>query len=119
MPAISKVTKRYLLDFWFRTAVFLSVAALYWLHPDILDFTKGPVSLPLMLLWAAVALAMLAQLNSNSDLTTGCLKQYPNRYTPTDTFVPQALTQAVRKQNWGAFKVAIVWLAANLMIGAL
>lgn len=119
MPAISKVTKRYLLDFWFRTAVFLSVAALYWLHPDILDFTKGPVSLPLMLLWAAVALAMLAQLNSNSDLTTGCLKQYPNRYTPTDTFDPQALTQAVHKQNWGAFKVAIVWLATNLMIGAL
>ena len=119
MPAISKVTKRYLLDFWFRTVVFLGVAALYWLRPDILDFTKGPVTLPLMLLWAAVAIAMLAQLNPKSDLTTGCLKQYPNRYTPTDTFDSQALTQAVHKQNHGAFKVAVVWLAANLVIGAL
>ena len=119
MPAISKVTKRYLLDFWFRTAVFLSVAALYWLRPDILDFTQGSVSLPLMLLWAVVAVAMLAQLNPKSDLTTGCLKQYPNRYAPTDAYDPQALAQAVHKQNWGAFKVALVWLAANLVIGAL
>lgn len=118
MPTISKVTKRYLLDFWFRTAVFLSVAALYWLRPDTLDFTQGPVSLPLMLLWAAVAVSMLAQLNPKSDLTTGCLKQYPNRYTPAD-FDPPALRQAVHKQNRGAVKVAVVWLTANLAIGML
>ena len=119
MPALSKVTKRYLLDFWFRTAVFLSVAVLYWLHPDSLDFTKHPASLPLMLLWAAVAVAMLAQLNPKSDLTTGCLKQYPNRFTPTDHFDPQVLAQTVRKQNIGALKVAVVWLAGNLLIGGL
>jgi len=120
MPLLSKVTRRYLANFFFRLTVFSCVTALYIFSPASLDFTApGFLSLPLLLLWAAVLCSMLAQLNPNSKLTTGCLKQYPGRYTPVEHYDPAQLSQAVKRQNRGAAKVAIVWSAVNAVIGAL
>lgn len=118
MPALSKVTRRYLLAFLFRLTVFLLIGWIYLLRPGRLDFTVG-LSWPLGLLWGAVMVSMLSQLNANSGLTTGCLKQYPNRFDPAPGYDPQKLAQAVRRQNLGAAKVAAVWLAVNLCFGVL
>lgn len=117
MARISKVTQRYLLDFLFRLTVFLLIGWVYLTRPDWLDFTAGCLSWPLVLLWAAVLASMLAQLNVNSGLTTGCLKQYPSRFDPVPEFDRQELRQAVRRQNCGAVKVAAVWLAVNFCFG--
>lgn len=117
MSRISKVTRRYILDFLFRLTVFLIIGRVYLTHPDWLDFTAGGLSWPLILLWVTVLASMLAQLNANSGLTTGCLKQYPSRYAPVPEFDRQKLREAVRGQNRGAAKVAAVWLAVNFCLG--
>jgi len=120
MPLLSKVTRHYLADFFFRLSVFLCVAALYLFFPAVLDFT-APVfpSMPLVLLWGVVLFSMLIQLNPKSKLTTGCLKQYPGRYTPASHYDQAQLAQAVKRQNRGAVKVAVVWVTVNAVIGAL
>lgn len=117
--SLSKVTRRYILEFLFRLAVFLCTGLVYLLHPDWLDFTGRGLSWPLILLWGAVLVSMLSQLNANSGLTTGCLKQYPGRFDPVPDYDPGELAQAVRWQDKGAVKVAVVWLAVNLCFGLL
>ena len=120
MTSLSPVTRRYLRDFAFRLVVFLSVAGIYILAPQRLDFTAGgPGGLFRILLWLAVLASMLVQLNPNSDLTTGCLKQFPNRFDPVSHYEPEQLKQTVKKQNAGAIRVAVVWLAVNVTVGIL
>ena len=120
MSPLSKVTRRYLLDFLFRLAVFLLIAGVYFVCPGRLDFTApGGLSWPLIVLWPAVLASMLVQLNANSGLTTGCLKQYPGRFDPVPDCDPEQLARAVREQNRGALRVAAVWLAVNLCFGLL
>ncbi|NBI11456.1 hypothetical protein D1641_15800 [Colidextribacter sp. OB.20] len=119
MSPISKVTRRYIREFLFRLTVFLLVGGAYFLCPDRLDFTARSLSWPLLLLWGAVLVSMLSQLDANSGLTTGCLKQYPGRFDPVPNYDPQALAQAVRRQDRGAARVAAVWLAVNLSFGLL
>lgn len=119
MSPLSKVTRRYLLEFSFRLAVFLLIGWVYLSRPDWLDFTAPVLSWPLALLWGAVLVSMLSQLNANSSLTTGCLKQYPGRFDPVPGYDPQELARTVRWQNRGAAKVAAVWLAINLCFGLL
>lgn len=64
LPKPTKLTVRYLRSVTFRLTVFLVVAALFLWAPDWLDFTAGkPLTVPLVLLWLAVACSMLAQLN--------------------------------------------------------
>ena len=120
LPKPTKVTIKYLRAVTFRLAVFLFVLVLFFLKPEWLDFTAGKSLNPtLQLLRLAVACSMLAQLNPNSALTAGCMKQYPNRFDPVPNYSRQSLKEAVRGQNRGAVKVAVVWLAFNLVFGVL
>ena len=121
MAKPTTMMKRYLWDLLFRLTVFLFISFIYLRDPQQLDFTSenSPRSLPLTLLWLAVLISMLAQLNPNSNLTTGCLKQYPVRCQLVSRYDPTALAQATRAQNTGAGKVAGVWLAIHLIIGVL
>lgn len=118
---LSRVTKKYLQEFVLRLAVFSLVAAVYLLRPQWLDLTAGqiPPSLPLLILWLGVFCSMVVQLDPNSGLTTGCLKQYPSRFDPVDGYSPGQLRAAVKQQNAGAVRVAVVWLAINLVFGVL
>ena len=120
MTTLSPVTRRYLRDFAFRLTVFLAVGTTYLLSPERLDFTAdSPGGWFRILLWLAVLSSMLTQLDPNSDLTTGCLKQHPNRFDPVDNYDREQLKQTVKKQNMGAIRVAAVWLAANGAVGIL
>ena len=121
MSTLSVVTRRYLREFTLRLAVFLLVGAVWLLDRSRLDFT-GPFSLarwPLYLLWAGVLSSMVAQLDPNSSLTAGCMKQYPGRFDPVPGYDPEALRRAVKEQNRGARRVAVTWLTVNLIFGAL
>lgn len=70
-------------------------------------------------LWLAVIASILVQLNPKSSLTTGCLKQFPQRFDPVPDYDPEALRKTIRFQNHGALKVALVWLTVNLVFGIL
>ena len=120
LPNPTKVTKKYLWAVGFRLTVFLLVVLLYVWDRKRLDFTvPGPLRLPLIILWLAVLFSMTSQLNPKSSLTVGCMKQYPNRFDPMPDYSFQALTDAVKHQNRGAVKVALVWLGVNLIFGLL
>ena len=95
MSKASKVTRRYILEFVFRFTVFLFISWIYLAYPDRLDFTIGSLSWSLILLWVTVLASMLAQLNVNSGLTTGCLKQYPSQFAPVPDFDPQKLRETI------------------------
>ena len=121
ITSVSPVTRRYVREFFLRLAVFGLVLLTRVFAPGRLTFT-APFRWsrwPLAVLWAAVFVSMAAQLNPNSRLTAGCMKQYPARFDPAPGYDPAALRLAVRRQNRGAAKVAAVWLAVNLIIGAL
>ena len=121
ITSVSPVTRRYVREFFLRLTVFVLVLLTRVLAPGRLTFT-APFRWsrwPLAVLWIAVFISMAAQLNPNSRLTAGCMKQYPARFDPAPGYDPAALQLAVRRQNRGAAKVAAVWLAVNLVIGAL
>ena len=121
ITSVSPVTRRYVREFFLRLAVFGLVLLTRVFAPERLTFT-APFRWsrwPLAVLWAAVFVSMAAQLNPNSHLTAGCMKQYPARFDPAPGYDPAALRLAVRRQDRGAAKVAAVWLAVNLIIGAL
>ena len=121
MASVSRVTKRYLLDFSFRLCVFLTIAAVYVLKPQWLDFTAAQEGGKLLrsVLWLSVIISMVVQLSPKSDLTTGCLKQFPQRFDPVPDYDREGLDNAIPFQNKGACKVAAVWLTVNLTLGAL
>lgn len=121
ITSVSPVTRRYVREFFLRLAVFALVLMTRLFAPDRLAFT-APFRWsrwPLAILWVAVLCSMAAQLNPNSGLTAGCMKQYPNRFDPVPDYDPEALKRAVRRQNRGAVRVALVWLAVNLCFGVL
>lgn len=119
MTAPTALTRRYLVTFTMRLTIFLMILGIYLWDKRLLDFTAGgPLFWPLTLLWLVMLVAMLSQLNPHSRLTIGCMKQYPSSFDPTD-FDPERLKQAVRGQNLGALKVAVIWLAINGLFGLL
>jgi len=120
LPAATPLTRRYLATLALRLLVFSVILGVYLWDKTLLDFTReGPLFWPLTLLWLVMLGAMLAQLNPRSRLTTGCMKQYPSSFEGTSSYDPEALRQAVRTQNRGAVKVAVVWLAVNGLFGLL
>ena len=116
IPVLTPVTRHYLMDFALRAGIFLLIGIIYLAAPEQLDFTASTgLTLPLILLWAAVFCSMAAQLNPKSRLTRGCLKQYPTGCQLTADYDKDALAQAVKQQNRGAAKVAVLWLAVDLI----
>ena len=121
ITSVSPVTKRYVREFFLRLAVFVLVLLTRVLAPGRLTFT-APFQWsrwPLAVLWITVFASMVAQLDPHSRLTAGCMKQYPARFDPVPGYDPAALQLAVQRQNRGAARVAAVWLAVSLIIGAL
>ncbi|MBQ8801669.1 MAG: hypothetical protein IJZ52_05230 [Clostridium sp.] len=120
LPAPTSLTRRYLRDFLFRATVFLIILGVYLYDKTLLDITaQRELFWPLSLLWIAVLVSMLAQLNPRSKLTTGCMKQYVSGYVPVANYDREKLKHTVREQNRGALKVAVVWLLVNGCFGLL
>ena len=116
--APTPVTKRYLRDFAVRLFLFSLILILYLTRRDDLNFViHGSNFWPVNILWVAMLISMLAQLDPNSSLTTGCLKQFSTKCEAVVDYDPEKLKQAVRNQNIGALKVAVLWLAVNLFLG--
>ena len=120
LPAPTSLTRRYILDFLFRAAVFGMIFGVYLYDKTLLDITRQTrLFWPLSLLWIAVLVSMLAQLNPRSKLTTGCMKQYVSGFVPAGGYDRDQLKQAVRDQNKGALKVALLWIVVNGLFGLL
>lgn len=120
LPQPTALTRKYLWAVTFRLGVFLLVVLLYFGNRDILDFTASSFpSLPLWVLWAAVLCSMAAQLNPKSGLTAGCMKQFPNQFSPAPGYSTRELNKAVARQNREALKVAGTWILVNLFFGML
>ena len=120
ITSVSPVTRRYVREFFLRLTVFVLVLLTRVLAPGRLTFT-APFRWsrwPLAVLWIAVFVSMAAQLNPNSRLTAGCMKQYPARFDPAPGYDPAALQLAVRRQNRGAAGRRMPPSARNACVGA-
>ena len=107
LPAPTRLTRRYLLDFSWRAAVFVMILGIYLYDKTLLNFTRQTTLFwPLSLLWVAVLVSMLAQLHPKSGLTTGCMKQYVSGFVPAASYNRAKLKAPVRQQNIGAAKAA-------------
>ena len=120
LPPSTPMTKKYMRSFWLRLIVFLFVVVAYVMKSSELDFTTHDQFVSeLSLLWLAMLVSMLSQLNPNSALTTGCHKQHSTHFEPVPDYDPQQLAQALRREQRGAMRVAAVWLAINALFGVL
>ena len=118
MSAPTTVTRRYLRDFIVRLFLFCVILAIYLTRRDDLNFVvHGNDFWPVNILWFAMLCSMLVQLNPNSSLTTGCLKQFSTKFDAVVDYDAEKLKQTVHFQNIGALKVAVLWLAVNLFFG--
>lgn len=123
MNKLSKMFKSYLVRFAFRAAVFIVVLTTYFLDKSQLDFTsaKGQADFfaPIWIFWLILILEMLIQINPNSKVSRGCLKQFGKFYVKSDeTYEREELKAAVRKRDKSALKVLAAWVVLNLAFGA-
>ena len=117
LPPSTPMTKKYMRSFWLRLIVFLFVVVAYVMKSSELDFTTHDQFVSeLSLLWLAMLVSMLSQLNPNSALTTGCHKQHSTHFEPVPDYDPQQLAQALRREQRGAMRVAAVWLAIRRVV---
>ena len=121
MQKKSPVLRGYLLRFCVRLGVALTVFIVWRRTPAALDFTKGGVPAPvLLLLWGALVCDFACQLSPRARVSRGCLKQFAELYVPAQPAADAAqLRMQIRALNRGAVKVAAVWAAPNLLFAAL
>ena len=118
MSGPTPVTRRYLRDFIVRLFLFSLILLIYLTRRNYLNFViHGNNFWPVNILWIAMLCSMLAQLDPNSSLTTGCLKQFPTKFEAVIDYDLEKLKRTVHTQNIGALKVAVLWLTINLFFG--
>ena len=92
MSGLTPVTRRYLRDFAVRLFLFALILVIYLTRRDDLNFmVHGSDFWPINILWVAMLLSMLAQLDPNSCLTTGCLKQFSTKFKEVVDYDPAKL----------------------------
>ena len=115
--------KFYLLKFLFRLAVFFSVLCIYlmdrkWLEEVIKrPFWNGFTIIHMV--WGLFMLIMIRHLIPNNRLTMAWKKAKESEYRPVLEYDELELYRYVQKQNVAAWKVMLVWLSGNALVGIL
>ena len=116
MTDFSPALRRYFVRFLFRLGVFSCALLLYFTRREALDFTaEHSLFSPVSLFWGILSLSFLLQLSPRSRVSRGCLKQFPQHFSPRGIPTPATLSQL----NRGAARVALVWTLPNLLFAAL
>ncbi len=121
MENITKMFRSYLVRFSFRVLVLLVVFVQYLRDRTALDFTKNPrLFHPINLLWVIFFFSFAAQLSPRSRVSRGCLKQFPQHFDEIESVVDGLrLRLHLTRLDLGATRVALLWIALNLIFAAL
>lgn len=115
--------QRYIIKFIFRISVFLLVFAAYLTDKQQLyAWLKQPVSMgvtPFHALWAILMLIMLAHLFPTERLSMALRKAEEKYYIKQDNYSELELYKYIQNQNEKAWKVMLIWIFGNAVIGLL
>lgn len=109
--------RNYLLRFFFRLTVLIVALVGYLRDRAALDFTQNDrLFAPINLLWGILLVSFALQLSPHSRVSRGCLKQFPEHFAVVENVVDGFfLRTKLKKLNMGATRVAVAWIALNLV----
>lgn len=119
---------RYYIKFIWRVTIFFSVLLLYLTKKELLlDFLNYPVPLyvvdyeitPLHVLWAMFMGLMILHLFPHKSLSMALRKNKEENYVPVAGYSEHELLKFVQDQNIKAWKIMLIWLSGNAVVGAL
>jgi len=119
---------RYYIKFIWRVTIFFSVLLLYLTKKELLlDFLNYPVPLyvvdyeitPLHVLWAMFMGLMILHLFPHKSLSMALRKNKEENYVPVEDYSEHELLKFVQDQNIKAWKIMLIWLSGNAVVGAL
>ena len=119
---------RYLIKFIFRLTIFVSVLLLYLTKKELLlDILKHQFSLyvvdfkitPLHVLWAIFMGIMILHLFPNRELSMALRKNKKENYMEVPGYSELELLKFVQDQNVKAWKIMLIWLSGNAVVGVL
>ena len=115
--------KFYLFKFACRVAVFIAILVVYiwdknWLERVMSQPLTHGFNL-IHFVWLFFMGMMIGHLVPNNRLTMAWKKAKESEYRPVENYDELELLKFVQKQNLGAWKVMLVWLCGNAVVGAL
>ncbi len=119
----TKMMNRYILKFFIRIIIFLIVLGVYITNKDILyEMMTWSVFMgvtPVHVLWVIFMVMMLRHIFPMDRLSMALRKATPEQYQEAPGYSRLALYEFVQDQNIKAWKVMLVWLFLNGIIGFL
>ncbi len=119
----TKMLKKYMIKLLVRVAVFLSVLYMYIKDKSqIITLLTQPLYMGLNfmhILWAGFMGMMLAHLFPKESKTMALLKRKEKRYDAVENYSRIDLLEYVQDRNIKAWRVMLVWLVGNGIIGSL
>lgn len=117
----TKMMKQYMLKLAVRVLIFAGVLVFYIWNKDLLtDFMTRSVFMgitPLHVLWLIFIVMMLAHIVPRERITMALRKAEPEPYQEVSGYSELELYQFIREQNVRAWRVMLVWLFLNGVIG--
>ncbi len=117
----TKMLKKYLAKLTLRITVFLAVLGVYIYDKNkIVTLLKQPVYMginSMHLLWAGFMIMMLRHLWPRQSFTMAGLKGNADRFNPVENCSRLELLEYTQHQNIAAWKVMLVWLIGNGIVG--
>ena len=119
----TKMMKQYLVKLVVRIMLFLSVFAIYIYDKDLmLQLAYQPLHMGitfLHILWFIFMFMMIKHLFPKEPFTMALLKREEMKYVPVENYSRLELLEYVQDQNRKAWKVMLVWLVGNGIVGML
>jgi len=119
----TKMMKQYLVKLVIRVMLFLSVFAIYIYDKDLmLQLAYQPLHMGitfLHILWFIFMFMMIKHLFPKEPFTMALLKREEKKYVPVENYSRLELLEYVQDQNRKAWKVMLVWLVGNGIVGML
>lgn len=119
----TEMLKKYTSGFWFRAAVFLAIAILYFLQKPMLEgFIRQPIRMgitPIHILWFVWMIIMLGHIFPHKKMTMALRKSQPEKYEEIQDYSELELLRFVQEQNVKAWYVLLIWLSFNAIFGIL
>ncbi len=118
---MTKMMRSYLIKLLIRVTVFLIVFGMYIYDKELLiSLAMQPLYMGITsmhLLWFGFMMMMLAHLFPKEQVTMALLKREEKKYVAVEGYSKLELLEFVQDQNQKAWRVMLVWLIGNGLVG--
>ncbi|MBQ9840575.1 MAG: hypothetical protein IJO78_03170 [Erysipelotrichaceae bacterium] len=118
---MTKMMKNYLVKLFLRISVFVIVFGMYIYDKELLiSLAMQPLYMGITsmhVLWLVFMLMMLKHLFPKEQVTMALLKREEKKYVEVEGYSKLELLEFVQDQNQKAWRVMLVWLIGNGLVG--